>query len=231
MSWLSKNLDLKTIILIMLFVGIVVWWTSAPTPPTNGEIINIDGTDYELVGNSTDTVFIYINRIDSVYIPTHIEHIRVDTVILPVIVDSLQIIKSYFSTNRYYDTIPIAVEIPDNIKATTDSIAYFGMGYIVIRDDISQNRNMGRQLTWNYRFPIIYNTTFVKDLPKREYFIGFTTGINSNFEITHISSNFYIKNKKFQLYNFSVGLVPNYSNNSLGISPYIGGGVAWKLNF
>lgn len=234
MIWFSEKLDIiKSAFLIVLILFSIGSFIFNRTPaPTNGEIINIGGVDYELIETIYDTIYVHTHRIDSVYVPRYVERIRVDTVKLPVIVDSLEIIKAYFSTNRYYDTIDMIIDLPADMKMKADSVVYVGLGNIVVRDDISQNEIIARQIEWNYKFPIIYNTKIVKELPKRQFFIGVSSGINSNFEIANISTNIYLKSKDNKLYRVDFGAIPLYRENyNITILPYIGASVAWPIKF
>ena len=85
------------------------------------EIINIDGKDFELLEQKTDTIYVEKEVKVTKYVPKYITKEVIKEVEIPVDVDSLAIIKDYFSKVTVKDTLNLAYDFPDVV---TDSVVY-----------------------------------------------------------------------------------------------------------
>ena len=188
----------------------------------------MDGKKYELVDKTIDTVFIEKRVEVPTYVPKYVDRVVEKIVKIPTHVDSLQIIKDYYSKFVTKDTLRLTYEFAPEI--TIDSIGTKPnptLGFGVITDTITQNKILSRDVVWNFEVPTIYNTTIVKDLPKTQLYYGFNLGGNKQDIFSTASGGLILKTKSDKLYQLNLGV---QTNGVDGVVPYIGGGIFWKIN-
>jgi hypothetical protein len=227
---LSNNffkLDIKTIIIVGLIIFLLLRGCG-DTPQGTKEIVKVDGKKYELVDKTIDTVFVEKRVEVPTYVPKYVDRVVEKIVKIPTHVDSLQIIKDYYSKFVTKDTLKLTYEFAPEI--TIDSIGTKPnptLGFGVITDTITQNKILSRDVVWNFEVPTIYNTTIVKDLPKTQLYYGFNLGGNKQDIFSTASGGLILKTKSDKLYQLNLGV---QTNGVDGVVPYIGGGIFWKIN-
>ena len=227
---LSNNffkLDIKTIIIVGLIIFLLIRGCG-DTPQGTKEIVKVDGKKYELVDKTIDTVFVEKRVEVPTYVPKYVDRVVEKIVKIPTHVDSLQIIKDYYSKFVTKDTLRLTYEFAPEI--TIDSIGTKPnptLGFGVITDTITQNKVLSRDVVWNFEVPTIYNTTIVKDLPKTQLYYGFNLGGNKQDIFSTASGGLILKTKSDKLYQLNLGV---QTNGVDGVVPYIGGGIFWKIN-
>ena len=227
---LSNNffkLDIKTIIIVGLIIFLLLRGCG-DTPQGTKEIVKVDGKKYELVVKTIDTVYIEKRVEVPTYVPKYVDRVVEKIVKIPTHVDSLQIIKDYYSKFVTKDTLRLTYEFAPEI--TIDSIGTKPnptLGFGVITDTITQNKVLSRDVVWNFEVPTIYNTTIVKDLPKTQLYYGFNLGGNKQDIFSTASGGLILKTKSDKLYQLNLGV---QTNGVDGVVPYIGGGIFWKIN-
>jgi len=143
-------------------------------------------------------------KIDSiVYVPkwrTKIETIH-DTI--PTIVDTLYILKDYYATHAYVDTLNL------------DSI-----GNIIINDTITQNLIISRKITPNVLIPTttITNTVYINN---REFYGGLGLQGRTN-QLNYLGGGLLYKTKNKQIYGFGLGVNQDFQ-------PIMSGRIYWKI--
>ena len=221
------KLDIKTIIIVGLIIFLLIRGCG-DTPQGTKEIVKVDGKKYELVDKTIDTVFIEKRVEVPTYVPKYVDRVVEKIVKIPTHVDSLQIIKDYYSKFVTKDTLRLTYEFAPEI--TIDSIGTKPnptLGFGVITDTITQNKVLSRDVVWNFEVPTIYNTTIVKDLPKTQLYYGFNLGGNKQDIFSTASGGLILKTKSDKLYQLNLGV---QTNGVDGVVPYIGGGIFWKIN-
>jgi hypothetical protein len=202
------NFDIKTILVILL-IGVVVFQQCGRQIETPGEIISVDGKDYELLKHTIDTVYQEIEVEVPTYVPEYITKIETVEVEIPANVDSLQIIKDYFSKYEVKDTLLLE-----------------GLGKGYITDIISQNKIESRNIKWDYKIPTVLDTKIVKELPKNQLYLGLNTNFDKANVINSVGVGAILKTKRDRIYQLNTGL----SNSITGeTQPYLGGGMYWKI--
>lgn len=144
-----------------------------------------------------DDSIVYRPKPYKVYLPSDTVYIDVDT---------LAILKDYFSKVVYQDTIKL------------DTI-----GYLLVRDTISQNRIQNRKVIENYQIPIVTKTVTNNVIipAKTQLYIGFEVAGNKKNPINYFGPNLTLKTKKDQLYSLGTGLSTEGINYKIGTS--------WKI--
>lgn len=189
------------------------------------EIINVDGKDYELLKQTIDTVFVEKEVKVPTYVPQYVERVITETIEIPVDVDSLAIIKDYYSKYKVIDTLQLSYDFPNGVTDSLGNKPASNLGYGIVTDIISQNKIESRDIDWFFRIPTVYNTTIVKELPKTELYYGLGAGVDGTNGFGSISGNILVKTKKMKIFGVNVGM-----SNQLGeYKPFVGTSVYWKL--
>ena len=212
-------------ILILLLFGIILFLRGCGDDTGDKTIVDVDGEQYELLESKTDTIYVEKEVKVTKYVPKYITKEVIREIEIPADVDSLAIIKDYFSRITVKDTLNLTYDFP---KVVTDSLGNKpsgNLGFGILTDIISQNRIESREIDWFFRIPTVYNTTIVKELPKNEFYYGFGVGMDQTNGLNNFSGNVLFKTKKMKIYGLNVGL-----SNQLGeYKPFVGGSLYWKL--
>ena len=109
---------IKEIVIISLVV-IIALQRGCGTDYGDKEIVKVDGKDYELIKQETDTIYIEKEVKVTKYVPKYITKEVIKEVEIPANVDSLAILKAYFSKVTVTDTLNLDYDFP---KEVTDSL-------------------------------------------------------------------------------------------------------------
>jgi len=184
-----KKIDLKTIIIFVLIVGILCLKFCSVKP--DGKVVTIDGKPYQVVKHTIDTV--YTPVVQTVYkkgkdiyrdIPIYVE--------LPGRIDTVEVIADYYSKVVYKDTLKLK-----------DSL-----GYVSITDTIFKNSILGRVWDSHINKITVNDRMIVKELPKNEIYLGGNLALSSK-SFTSIGPSLMLKTKKERVFSVGVGLGPN----------------------
>ena len=212
-------------ILILLLLGIILFLRGCDSDYIDKTIVDVDGEQYELLESKTDTIYVEKEVKVTKYVPKYITKEVIKEIEIPADVDSLAIIKDYFSKVTVKDTLSLAYDFPEVVTDSLGNKPSGDLGFGILTDIISQNRIESREIDWFFKIPTIYNTTIVKELPKNEFYIGFGTGIDQTNGLNNLSGNILFKTKKLNIYGLNLGL-----SNQLGeYKPFVGGSMYWKL--
>ena len=212
-------------LLILLLFGIILFLRGCGTDTGNKTIVDVDGEQYELLESKTDTIYVEKEVKVTKYVPKYITKEIIKEIEIPADVDSLAIIKDYFSKVTVKDTLNLTYDFPEVVTDSLGNKPSGNLGFGILTDIISQNRIESREIDWFFRIPTVYNTTIVKELPKNEFYYGFGVGMDQTNGLNNFSGNVLFKTKKMKIYGLNVGL-----SNQLGeYKPFVGGSLYWKL--
>lgn len=227
MSWLKK-FDLKTILIMALCVVLLIRGCDGGDTDEI-ETIKVDGKNYELLKQTIDTVFVTKEVKVPTYVPKYITKVKTVEVEIPIDIDTLAIVEKYFSTYQVKDTLNLSYEFPNGVTDSLGNKPSPNLGFGIITDNISQNSIISRDVDWTFQIPTIYNTTIVKELPKTQLYWGMTGGFNREDVVTNLSTSLLLKTKKDKIFQLGLGVQNN--SNIQQLSPYISGGMYWKISF
>ena len=211
---MKKFLNIQNIALLLLIV-IVVLQQCGGNKKGTGEIVKVDGKKYELIKHEIDTIEVVKTKVitkkgEDIYHETIVEH----EVKVPVNVDTNAILKEYYTKVLYKDVLVL----PDSL------------GTVAVTDTISQNKILGRTFNANVKQRTIKETTIVKELPKTKIFYGVEGGFNKADVVSHIGMGILVNTKKDKVYNLGIGVANRVVDGTNGgLTPYINGGVYWKI--
>ena len=204
-NFIKKNFSL----LIIAALVIVILLQRACTPKNSEpkEIIKIDGKKYEVIKRVTDTLKIPVihnvyKKGEDIYheVPVYVD------VIVPSNIDTGLILKKFYATHVYKDTLHLK-----------DSL-----GFIAVTDSISKNKLVSR--SWNAKVnkTTINNTIYLKEL-SNQFYLGGSLGMQRPGQFL-LGGNAILKTKADKVFGLGVGV-----NSQL--QPYFQGSMLWKISF
>jgi hypothetical protein len=200
------------VLLILVLFGIVViqqWKRYKYNPAV--ETITIKGKPYPVIERIIDTL--EVEKTSTITIPG--EDIYHDTTIYvevykPFPVDTVNVIRDYFSKRVYSDTLKIGEDL----------------GFVYVRDTISENSIQSRTYTYNIKERVVSEKIIVKDPPKTQVYLGFNAGVNTKNLGGTISTGLLLKTKTDKIFHLTGGL----NSGGGSFSPFIGAGAYFKLS-
>ena len=210
-----KNLlNFKNIAIAVLIIFVLLEWFN-PGGVMPGKKVFIAGKAYEVIKHEIDTVDIVKTKVvtkkgEDIYHETIVEK----EVIIPAVIDTMALLKDYYSKVLYKDTLVL----PDSL------------GIVALNDTISQNKILGRTFNASVKQRTIKETTIVKELPKTKLFYGLEGGFNKADFVSSVGAGVLINTKKDKIYQLGLGVDNRTTDGTNGsFSPYIRGGVYWKI--
>jgi hypothetical protein len=211
---MKKLLNFKNIAIAALIIFVLLQWFN-PGGILPGKKVFIAGKAYEVIKHEIDTVDIVKTKVvtkkgEDIYHETIVEK----EVIIPAVIDTMALLKDYYSKVLYKDTLTL----PDSL------------GTVSLIDTITQNKILGRTFNANVKQRTIKETMIVKELPKTKVFYGLEGGFNKADFVSSVGAGVLINTKKDKIYQLGLG-VTNQTTDGIngGFTPYIRGGVYWKI--
>jgi hypothetical protein len=211
---MKKLLNFKNIAIAVLIIFVLLEWFN-PGGVMPGKKVFIAGKAYEVIKHEIDTVDIVKTKVvtkkgDDIYHETIVEK----EVIIPAVIDTMALLKDYYSKVLYKDTLVL----PDSL------------GIVALNDTISQNKILGRTFNASVKQRTIKETTIVKELPKTKLFYGLEGGFNKADFVSSVGAGVLINTKKDKIYQLGLGVTNQTTDGTNGgFTPYVRGGVYWKL--
>jgi hypothetical protein len=211
---MKKLLNFKNIAIAALIIFVLLEWFN-PGGVMPGKKVFIAGKAYEVIKHEIDTVDIVKTKVvtkkgEDIYHETIVEK----EVIIPAVIDTLALLKDYYSKVLYKDTLVL----PDSL------------GIVALNDTISQNKILGRTFNASVKQRTIKETTIVKELPKTKLFYGLEGGFNKADFVSSVGAGVLINTKKDKIYQLGLGVTNQTTDGTNGgFTPYVRGGVYWKL--
>ena len=210
-----KNLlNFKNIAIAALIIFVLLEWFN-PGGVMPGKKVFIAGKAYEVIKHEIDTVDIVKTKVvtkkgEDIYHETIVEK----QVVIPAVIDTMALLKDYYSKVLYKDTLVL----PDSL------------GTVSILDTISQNKILGRTFNASVKQRTIKETMIVKELPKTKVFYGLEGGFNKADFVSSVGAGVLINTKKDKIYQLGLGVTNQTTDGTNGgFTPYVRGGVYWKI--
>ena len=128
---------------------------------------------------------------------------KVDTVEVPVYIDTTGVIKDYYTKYVYNDTLNFNEH-----------------GTVTLRDTITQNSIQSRLIAANLSKVYITKEITKSETPKVEYYIGGGVGLGGQNFLNNMTGSILIRSKKRTVYGVEGGLTTSPLENT--IKPYFG---------
>ena len=184
--------NIQTLLIIVLVVLLFLQRSCSSDPIPDTKIVTKIEVKYDTINTVTKT-----------YIPkwkTKIETIH-DT--FQADIDTLAILKDYYTKYYYSDTLKI------------DTV-----GYAIINDTITQNFIAARKIKTNILIP---TTTIIKEIYLNENEFYWGLGLQGRTDqINYLGGELLFRNKKKQVYGLGIGVNQDFK-------PVLSGRIYWKL--
>lgn len=202
MKNILKYIDLKLVTIIGLII-VILCLRSCHTE--DGPIIKVDGKKYQVIKHKVDTI--YVPTIQTIYKKGDVIYKEFPIYVqLPPRIDTVEVIKDYYSKVVYKDTLKLK-----------DSL-----GYITLTDTIFRNNISGRVWDSHVNKITIKDITIVKELPKNQFYLGGLLNLNNKSGFTSVGPSVLFKTKKDRVFSVGAGLGTN-------MTVYYQGGIYIKL--
>jgi hypothetical protein len=211
---MKKLLNFKNIAIAALIIFVLLEWFN-PGGVMPGKKVFIAGKAYEVIKHEIDTVDIVKTKVvtkkgEDIYHETIVEK----EVIIPAVIDTMALLKDYYSKVLYKDTLVL----PDSL------------GIVALNDTITQNKILGRTFNANVKQRTIKETMIVKELPKTKVFYGLEGGFNKADFVSSVGMGVLINTKKDKILQLGLGVNNKTTDGTNGgFTPYVRGGVYWKI--
>ena len=213
---MKKLLNFKNIAIAVLIIFVLLEWFN-PGGVMPGKKVFIAGKAYEVIKHDIDTIDIVKTKVvtkkgEDIYHETIVEK----QVVIPAVIDTMALLKDYYSKVLYKDTLVL----PDSL------------GTVSLLDTISQNKILGRTFNASVKQRTIKETMIVKELPKTKVFYGLEGGFNKADFVSSVGAGVLINTKKDKIFQLGLGVNNKTTDGTNGgFTPYVRGGVYWKIKF
>jgi hypothetical protein len=198
------------IILILLIIVVLEYCNPKGIMPNRIEYTTIlDSIPYPV----HDTIPVEVEV--EVEIPVEVE-VRVPFEVKVVQqVDTANILKDYYVKNTFSETLTL----PN------------GTGTLVLNETVSQNKIIERDISNSkIKKQIVLDTLRIPEEPKNKFYYGFNLSTNREDFVNSLGMGVMMKTKSDKIYRIDLGLNNRVFDGTIGkFSPYIGGGVYWKI--
>ena len=211
---MKKLLNFKNIVIAALIIFVLLEWFN-PGGVMPGKKVFIAGKAYEVIKHDIDTIDIVKTKVvtkkgEDIYHETIVEK----QVVIPAVIDTMALLKDYYSKVLYKDTLVL----PDSL------------GTVSLLDTISQNKILGRTFNASVKQRTIKETMIVKELPKTKVFYGLEGGFNKADFVSSVGMGVLINTKKDKILQLGLGVNNKTTDGTNGgFTPYVRGGVYWKI--
>jgi hypothetical protein len=130
-------------------------------------------------------------------------------------VDTANILKDFYAKNKITETLTL----PD------------GVGTLVLNQVVSENKIIERNISNSkIKKQIVLDTLRIPEVPKNKFYYGFNFSTNKEDFINSMGVGMMMKTKTDKIYRIDLGLNNRIFDGNVGkFSPYVGGGVYWKI--
>lgn len=208
---MKKIFDIRNIVIALLLILVVVEFINPKGIMPNRTIVMHDTVGVEVPVHDTIPQEVEVE----VEVP-----VMVEKPVPYAVHDTIQAnIDTNFIVNNYLNS--------KNIFTNTYKFDK-KQGSITITDTISKNKIIGRKYITKIT-PII-DTIRIPEAFKRKVFAGFEAGFNKPDVVRSVGFGFLINSKSDRIYQLGLGVTNRTTDGTSGeFSPYIKGGVYWKI--
>ena len=197
-----QKIKLTDIIIIVLILVLFFQRCGKGTDPVEPKIIRdttwvIKDSTITTKPQMVGTITVPVDRWNTEYLP--------DTNYTKLLAQYMDVTNKFLASNIHSDSLKI------------DSV-----GYVHVKDTVSQNLITSRSYTYNLKYPIIKETIIVPEEKKTQVYIGGGIEGDESELVSDVSVGLLLKNKKDQIFGVSVGY-SLYYGMQYGISSY------WKI--
>lgn len=211
----TKNIIITILIILLLLVSFDPFGVMPKRTKTVEKIVKVEGQTLHPVEDSLAEDEI----VDEHICPENIVEVEVEVekrVPVYQVIDTAEILKVYYAKSIQKDILTL----PNNI------------GTLTLIDTITQNKVVGRSFESKVKKQIVRDTLRIPEAPKNLLYFGVESNIDRPDLISNIGLGVMYKTKGEKIYKVTMGVNNRVVNGTTSgmFTPYIGGGVYWKIN-
>jgi hypothetical protein len=209
---MKKLINIPNAIILLLVVISVIEFINPKGIMPNRTTLKVDSIPYAV--HDTISVDSLVEVEVEVEVPVEVEvEKRVEVPVYQTI-DTMEILKVHFAKVQHKEVLTL----PNN------------QGTITLIDTISKNSIVNRKFIADVKRMIVNDTIYTKEPKKNQLFFGFDGGINKENVVSHIGTGVLFKTKNDKIFHVGVGVANRVLDGTSGtFTPYVDGGVYWKL--
>lgn len=211
----TKNIIITILIILLLLVSFDPFGVMPKRTKTVEKIVKVEGQTLHPVEDSVAEDEIVEEHI----CPENIVEVEVEVekkVPVYQVIDTAEILKIYYAKSIQKDVL----NLPNNI------------GTLTLIDTITQNKVVGRSFESKVKKQIVRDTLRIPEEPKNLLYFGVESNMDRPDFISNIGLGVMYKTKSDKIYKVTMGVNNRVVNGTTSgvFTPYIGGGVYWKIN-
>jgi hypothetical protein len=213
---MKKILDIRHIVIVLLLLICALEFLNPKgfMPNRTKTVTQIDSIPFEVHDTTEIEVPVEVEVLYEVKVPYEVK------VEVPVIqsVDTAEILKSHFAKIQYKDVL----KLPNN------------QGTVTITDTIANNTIVNRKFIADVKRMISKDTIYTQIPRKTEAYLGIDVKFDKPNVINVMGLSMLFKNKDDKhLYKVGIGVTNRVDDGGTNgkLTPFIAGGVYWKLKF
>lgn len=209
----TKNIIITVLVILLLLVSFDPFGVMPKRTKTVEKIVKVGGQTLHPVEDSV----VEEEPVEEHICPENIVEVEVEKLV-PVIqpIDTAEILKIYYTKSIQKDVLTL----PNNI------------GTLTLIDTITQNKVVGRSFESKVKKQIVRDTLRIPEKPKNLLYFGIESNIDKPDLISNVGLGLMYKTKGDKIYKVTMGVNNRVVNGTTSgvFTPYIGGGVYWKIN-
>jgi hypothetical protein len=210
----TKNIIIVVLIILLSLVSFDPFGIMPKRTKTVEKIVKVGNQNMIPMIDSTEEEE---EVIDEHICPENIVEVEVEKTV-PVLqfVDTAEILKIYYAKSIQKDVL----NLPNNV------------GTLTLVDTITQNKVVGRSIDSKIKKQIVRDTVRIPEAPKNLLYFGVETNMDRPDLISNLGFGLMYKTKSEKIYKVTMGVNNRVVNGTTSgvFTPYIGGGVYWKIN-
>lgn len=211
----TKNIIITILIILLLLVSFDPFGVMPKRTKTVEKIVKVEGQTLHPVEDSV----VEDEIVEEHICPENIVQVEVEVekkVPVYQVIDTAEILKIYYAKSIQKDVL----NLPNNI------------GTLTLIDTITQNKVVGRSFESKVKKQIVRDTLRIPEEPKNLLYFGVESNMDRPDFISNIGLGVMYKTKSDKIYKVTMGVNNRVVNGTTSgvFTPYIGGGVYWKIN-
>lgn len=211
----TKNIIITILLILLLLVSFDPFGVMPNRTKTVEKIVKVEGQTLHPMVDSVEED----ESIEEHVCPENIVEVEVEVekkVPVYQVIDTAEILKIYYAKSIHKDVL----NLPNNI------------GTLTLIDTISQNKVVGRSFDSKVKKQIVRDTVRIPEPPKNLLYFGVESNMDRPDLISNIGLGVMYKTKGDKIYKVTMGVNNRVVNGTTSgvFTPYIGGGVYWKIN-
>jgi hypothetical protein len=209
---MKKIFNIPNAIILLLILIVIIEFINPKGIMPNRTTVKVDSIPYAV--HDTISVDSLVQVEIEVEVPVEVEVEKIVEVPVYQTIDTMEILKIHFAKVQHKEVLTL----PNN------------QGTITLIDTISKNGIVNRQFIADVKRMIVKDTIYTKEPKKNQLFFGLNGGFNKENVVSHIGTGVLFKTKDDKIFHVGVGVANRVLDGTSGtFTPYVDGGVYWKL--